>query len=652
MAAAKKTTKQQEQTIVDSSAGDHIPFAAETGRVLQLMIHSLYTNKDIFLRELISNASDACDKLRYLSLTEEGLAGDEALRITLRTDEKTNTLEINDNGIGMNRDDLVANLGTIARSGTFEFMSQLSGDSKKDASLIGQFGVGFYSAFMVADKVVVTSRRAGEDNAWRWESDGISGYSVEELPADAQQPRGTTILLYLKDDAKIYTDQFRIRHIVETYSDHISFPILLEMEDGERETVNTASALWTRAASEISDEQYREFYHHVAHSPEEPWMTLHNKAEGGVSYTNLLYIPAMKPFDLFHPERRRRVKLYVKRVFITDENVDIVPHNLRFLRGVIDSEDLPLNISRETLQDNPVMKKIRDAITAKVLNELKKRAKNDEEGYTKFWGDFGAVLKEGLCDSMGEKERMRLLDCCRFYSTHDVNALVSLEDYVARMKDEQKEIYYLSGDNLDVLKSNPQLEGFKSRGIEVLLLVDHVDDFWVNVVRSYKDFTLTSVTRASVDLDTIAKAPESDKKDEAEAAQTPEDADDVENLVSLLKASLKDQGIKDVRTTAKLTETPVCLAVGEGDMDLRMERFLMEHRQLPKRAEKILEINPKHSLILLLAKKARKDGASESVLDAAKLLLDQARIIEGETLDDAAGFARRLAQFMQKGMAA
>jgi len=360
----------------------------------------------------------------------------------------------------------------------------------------------------------------------------------------------------------------------------------------------------------------------------------------------------MKPFDLFHPERRRRVKLYVKRVFITDENVDIIPHNLRFLRGIIDSEDLPLNISRETLQDNPVMKKIREAITAKVLNELKKKAKNDVEGYTKFWGDFGAVLKEGLCDTMSDKERQRLLDCCRFYSTHDANALVSLEDYVDRMKSEQKEIYYLSGDNLDVLKSNPQLEGFRSRGIEVLLLVDHVDDFWVNVVRNYKDFPLMSVTRANVDLDTLAKPLDDSNGVDESADVKAEHADDVANLVSLLKATLRDFGIKDVRTTAKLHDTPACLAVGEGDMDMRMERFLMEHRQLPKRAEKILEINPKHSLILLIAQKARKDGASEAVVDAAKLLLDQARIIEGEAIDDAAGFARRLAQFMQKGMAA
>lgn len=649
-AKAKKKTVENEAVTAQSEA---IPFAAETGRVLQLMIHSLYTNKDIFLRELISNASDACDKLRYLSLTEEGLLGDEPLQISLKFDKATNTLEISDNGIGMNRDDLMANLGTIARSGTLEFIKQLSGDNKKDASLIGQFGVGFYSAFMVADKVVVTSKRAGEAHAWRWESDGMTGYHVEAIEDGASHPRGTSITLYLKDDAKGYADQFKLRYIVETYSDHISFPILLQVEgDEEPEIINTASALWTRPASEISQEQYQEFYHHVAHTPDVPFMTLHNKAEGATSYTNLLFIPAMKPFDLFHPERRRRVKLYVKRVFITDENVDIIPHNLRFLRGVIDSEDLPLNISRETLQDNPMMKKIRDAITAKVLGELKKKAKKDEEGYKEFWANFGAVLKEGLCEHITDKERIRLLECCRFYSTHDANALVSLEDYVARMKPEQKEIYFLSGDNLDVLKSNPQLEGFRSRGIEVLLLVDHVDDFWVNTVRNYNSFDLISVTRSKTDLDTIAKADKADKSDAPVKENSAEEADDVANLVSLLKASLREQGIKDVRTTAKLTETPACLAVGEGDMDMRMERFLMEHRQLPKRAEKILEINPTHSLILLIAKKARTEGASEGVLDAAKLLLDQARIIEGETIDDAAGFARRLASFMQRGMAA
>ncbi len=644
-------SKTKKKETVDTIA-ETMPFAAETGRVLQLMIHSLYTNKDIFLRELISNASDACDKLRYLSLTEETLMeGDSELKITIRGDEKTNTIEITDNGIGMNRDDLVQNLGTIARSGTFDFISQLSGDSKKDASLIGQFGVGFYSAFMVADKVVVTSKRAGEDHAWRWESDGMMGYSV--MAHESTHARGTTITLYLKDDCKQYCDTYRIRHIIETYSDHISFPIYQIVEDGEPEVVNTASALWTRSQSEITTEQYQEFYHHVAHSPEEPYMVLHNKAEGTVSYTNLLFIPAMKPFDLFHPERRRRVKLYVKRVFITDENVDLVPHYLRFLRGVIDSEDMPLNISRETLQDNPVLKKIRDAITAKVLGDLKKKAKADVEGYAKFWENFGAVLKEGLCEAMPEKERNRLMECCRFYSTHNSD-LTNIEDYISRMKEGQQDIYYLTGDNLDTLRSNPQLEGFKSRGVEVLLFTDHVDDFWVNVVRDYLGKNFKSVTRSDIDLEAFAPLKE-DKKAKKDSKQdevvSEKDRDDVENLASLLKNSL-GEGIKDVRTTGKLTETPACLAVAEGDMDLRMERFLMEHRQLPKRAAKILELNPKHPLVLLIAAKARKEGASEAVMDAAKMLLDQARIIEGEVIEDAAGFARRLARFMQQGLAA
>ena len=625
---------------------ESISFSAEISKVLQLMIHSLYTNKDIFLRELISNASDACDKLRYEAQKNAKLMGDDGeLAITIRSDENSNTVEISDNGIGMNRDDLIANLGTIAKSGTMEFFESLSGNSKSDAHLIGQFGVGFYSAFMVADKVEVHSRKAGEDGGWIWTSEGGDAFTVEA--SSEELSRGTTIILYLNDDAKEYADRFRLNHIITTYSDHISVPIFQINEEGEKDQVNKGSALWARPKSDISEEQYQEFYHHVSHSPDEPWLTMHSKAEGMIEYTSLLYVPTNKPFDLFHPERRRRVKLYVKRVFITEENIDLVPQYLRFLRGVIDSEDLPLNISRETLQDNPILRKIRESITSKVLTELEKKAEKDPEGFAAFWESFGAVLKEGLCEALPQKERDKLLKVCRFYSTR-TNGMVSLDEYLEHMKDGQNEIYFHAGDSLEAVKQSPQIEGFVSRGIEVLLFTDHVDDFWVNVVGTYQEKPFKSVTKADADLDSLAQ--KEDVKEDADKDAKATDEEAINNLMTLFGAIYGDE-IKEVRTTTKLTDTPACLAADAGAMDFRMERFLMEHKQLPKRAAKILEINAKHPLVALMAEQAKASGQSDALTDAAQLLLDQAKIIEGEPIEDAAGFARRLSGFMQRGFA-
>ncbi len=635
--------KKKQSSSGNGKKQEKMAFAAEISRVLHLMIHSLYTNKDIFLRELISNASDACDRLRYLAVTEPALLGEDTeLSITLASDQGKGRLEITDNGIGMNREELISNLGTIARSGTLEFVNHLSGEAKKDAAMIGQFGVGFYSSFMVADKVEVFSRKVGEEQGWVWESAGEGEFTVRE--SRDKLPRGTRIVLHLRKDALEYADHFRLRHIVETYSDHIGFPIRQQGEDGEVETINAASALWTRPKSEITAEQYREFYHHVAHSPDEPWMTLHNKAEGVIEYTGLLFIPSMKPFDLFHPERRRRVKLFVRRVFITEENVDLVPPYLRFLRGVIDSQDLPLNISRETLQDNPVLRKIRENITSKVLSELKKRAESDAAGYTKFWEHFGAVLKEGLCEATSPKDK--ILPVCRFHSTHGPE-MTSLADYLARMKEDQQEIYYVTGDDLAVLRKSPQLEGFISRGLEVLLLTDHVDDFWVSVVQGFEGKPFMSVTRAEL----AADAAPQEKKGESEERDGQDKPDGIPYLLGELKKLFAPEGIREVRTTGKLTETPACLAVDEGSMDFRMERFLMEHRQLSHRAEKILEINPAHKLVVTLADRVGKEGMTPELEDAARLLLDQARIIEGEPVDDAAAFARRLSRFMEMGLA-
>lgn len=610
---------------------ESIPFSAEISKVLKLMIHSLYTNKDIFLRELISNASDACDKLRYRALQDEALyEGDSELKVVLSFDKKAKTLTIADNGIGMSREDLIAQLGTIAKSGTEEFVAAMSGDAKKDVSLIGQFGVGFYSAYMVAERVEVHTRKAGEAESWRWESAGDGEFMV--APGE-DRPRGTAITLHLsKDAAKEYTDKFRLQHIAQSYSDHIAIPIELIDEEGQVERINEASALWTRPKSEITDEQYQAFYRHVAHTPDEPFLTLHNKAEGVMEYTSLLFVPSMKPFDLFHPDRRRRVKLYVKRVFITDENVEIVPAWLRFLRGVVDSQDLPLNISRETLQDNPMLAKIRTSLTNKLLSELKKKAAKAPEEYARFWENFGSVLKEGLCESQAPKDK--ILEICRFQSTYG-EELVSLEAYIERMKEGQEAIYVIHGDDAQGLRRSAQLEGFKKHGLEVLLLTDHVDDFWLNVNPEYQGKKFKSVTKAGEDLKAF-----SGQSEEQSSADKKDDEGDMSGLCARMQAALEGQ-VREVRTTAKLDESPVCLAVGEGDMDLRMERFLLENKQIKVGSPKILEINPDHPIIRALTP---KDDAALS--EASHLLLDMAKIQEGEPVADPAGFARRIADLM------
>jgi len=619
---------------------EKLKFSAEISKVLHLMIHSLYTNKDIFLRELISNASDACDKLRYEALTHPDLAGsDSEYGITITVDKTNRTVTIADNGIGMGRDELVNNLGTIAKSGTQEFVSKITGDAKKDLPLIGQFGVGFYSSFMIADKVTVLSTRAGSDETWRWESEGSGEFTVDEAE---KAGRGTRITLHLKAGEDQYLDTFRLRHIVQTYSDHISFPIAIVGEDGKSETVNTASALWMRPRTDITPEQYKEFYHHVSHSPDEPWLTLHNKAEGKVEYTNLLFIPSAKPFDLFHPDRKRRVKLYVKRVFITEENVDIVPHYLRFLRGVIDSEDLPLNISRETLQDNPLLAKIKESVVKRVLSELKKKGESDEASYKSFWKNFGPVLKEGLCEATTPREQ--ILDVCRFQTTATTDDNVAtLDAYIARMKPGQDQIYYLTGERAEVLRESPQIEGFAKRGIEVLLLTDHVDDFWVNVVFDYKGKKFKSVTRADIDLDKLSE----EEKPEAKK----EDSGDIKALCGRIKTILGDK-VKDVRTTGKLTNSAVCLAVEEGAMDFRLERFLIEQKQITASASKILEINPEHSIIKSLVSKLTNSDSSGEIEDVILMLFDQARILEGEEITDPAAFTRRLQSFVERSLAA
>ncbi|GAA4253617.1 molecular chaperone HtpG [Azospirillum formosense] len=626
---------------------ERLSFQAEVSRLLDIVAHSLYSEKEVFLRELVSNASDACDRLRYAALTQPELSADDPnLKVRLIVDKEARILTVADNGIGMNREDLVENLGTIARSGTAAFMRNLKdsakdGDAKKDVNLIGQFGVGFYSAFMVADRVEVLTRKAGETQGWRWLSDGKGEFTISDV---ADLPRGTQIKLHLREGDDEYLEEHRLSGIVRKYSDHIAIPILFgEGEDAK--SLNSASALWMRSKNEITAEQYTEFYHHVGHAFDDPWLTLHWRAEGAIEYTNLLFVPSSKPFDLFDPKRAHRVKLYVKRVFITDSAEGLLPPYLRFLRGVVDSEDLPLNISREMLQHNPMLAKIRAGITRRVLSELGKKARDTEkaEEYAAFWENFGAVLKEGLYDDY--EHRDDLLKLMRFRSTAG-DGLVSLEEYLGRMKEGQEAIFTISGDDIETLKRSPQLEGFKAKGVEVLLLTDPVDEFWVPSVGSFQDKPFKSVTRGGADLGKIQGGEEKPAEEKASEGE-------LTDLLVLLKLTLQDV-VKDVRPSERLTDSAVCLVADENDMDMHLERLLKQHKQLgmdAPAAKRILEVNPAHPLIKRLAERAKASGAATSLDDAAWLLLDQARIVEGEALPDPAAFARRLASAMEKGLA-
>ena len=613
-------------------------FQAEVGKLLDIVVHSLYSNKEIFLRELISNASDSCDRLRYAALTQPELVADGSeFRIRLIPDSAAGTLTIADNGFGLDHDDLINNLGTIAKSGTAEFLSRLTGDARKDVSLIGQFGVGFYSAFMVADRVTVTTRKAGDDKAWRWESDGKGEFTV--TPVEAAD-RGAAITLHLREDAKEFLEPIRLKSVVKRYSDHIAIPVLLK--EGETEdSITSASALWTRSKSEITPEQYQEFYHHVAHAFDEPWAVLHNKAEGAIEYTNLLFVPKSKPFDLFNPDRKQHVKLYVRRVFITDDCEELLPPYLRFVRGIVDSQDLPLNVSREMLQHNPVLAKIRSGLVKRVLGELKKRAEAEDGDYATFWDSFGAVLKEGLYEDFERRED--ILELCRFRSTTQ-DGWVSLADYLGRMKDGQDAIYTITGDDIAALRKSPQLEGFAAKGVEVLLLTDPIDEFWVSAVSDYKDKPFRSVAAAGADLAKV-QAAEGDEQPKAEEAP----ADEVSALIAAVKLALGDK-VKDVRASERLTESAVCLVADEGEMSLHLEKLLRAHRQVEAERPRILEINPRHGLIKGLAHRVKENGTDDSVEDFAALLFDQARILEGEPPADPAAFARRLTAVMEKSV--
>jgi len=606
-------------------------FQAETKQVLRLVIHSMYSHKEIFLRELISNASDACEKLRFEALSNQGLLGADALSVTLLPDPAAGTLTVQDNGIGMSEAEVIDNLGTIARSGTKRFLEGLSGDSAKDAQLIGQFGVGFYSAFIVADRVTVLSKRTDSPGV-RWESDGEGAYEIR--PSDKAQ-RGTEVILHLRDEDKEFLEPARLRQLVRKYSDHLSVPIVLKTD--KEETINQAKAFWTRPKSELKDEDYQAFYKHLTHDPEEARAWAHNKVEGNLEYTSLLYLPKRAPFDLFEREMRGGVQLYVKRVFIMDKAAELLPPWLRFMRGLVDTADLPLNVSRELLQNNRTVEKIKSALVKRTLDLLEDLAQNKPEEYAQFWKTFGVVLKEGIIDDAGQKERVAKL--LRFHSTAvEGNAAeTTLEGYVARMQADQKDIYYLAADTLTAARNSPHLEGFRSKGLEVLLLTDRIDEWVANHLHEFAGKPLTSVASAAADPQSAIETPE---KAQAESAFK----DSLERLAKTLSGK-----IASARISGRLTDSPAVLVAGEFGMSLRMGRILKQAGQTnPFATLPVLEVNPKHPLIERL-NQTHDDAA---FADLANLLYEQAMLAEGGELEDPASFVRRVNKLIVEGLAA
>lgn len=620
----------------EAPAGETLAFEAEVTKLLSLMVHSVYSNPDVFLRELISNAADACEKLRMQALEKPELLGDDPdFRITLSADSNAGTLTVEDNGIGMDRGELVANLGTIAHSGTRAFLENAAAQAKGSA-LIGQFGVGFYSAFMVASSVEVVSRQAGSEEAWQWRSDGEGTFQIESIPLDKAPLRGTRVTLTLNEDSRTYSEQATIERVVAAYSAHVPVPIELKLADGAGEKMLAdGSALWRKQKSSVEESEYNEFYGHVSGQYDEPAVTIHYKAEGRHEYSVLLFVPSVKPFDLFDPERRGRVKLYVKRVYITDD-AQILPGWLRFVRGVIDSEDLPLNISREMLQNNPILQSIGKGVTNRILGDLDKLAEKDSERFNKVWDAFGAVIKEGLYEDA--ERRDGIYKIARFKTTKSNGAWRSLTDYVADLRPNQTAIFYALGNDEKAILASPQLEGFARRGIEVLLLSDPVDAFWVKTALGFDGKPFQSVTQGAADLE---KIPLPEGAEEQESA--PEAA--VGTLAALFKQALGER-VSDVRPSTRLTTSAVCLVAGDAGPDLQLEKILASQEQMMNRAAPVLEINPGNGLIKELAEKAAAGGAVEKLEDAAVLLYGEARILDGEAPEDAADHASRVERLL------
>jgi molecular chaperone HtpG len=627
-------------TATTTASRETLGFQTEVKQLLQLMIHSLYSNREIFLRELISNASDACDKLRFEALHNDALYENASdLNIRVSFDKEARTLTLSDSGIGMNRDEVIANLGTIAKSGTRDFFSKLSGDQQKDANLIGQFGVGFYSAFIVADKVSVLTRRAGEkaDQGVRWESDGGGEFSIEMVE---KATRGTEITLHLREGQDDLLAGYKLREIIRKYSNHIVQPILMQKEEwkdgkyetlAEDETVNQASALWARSKNDITEEQYREFYKHVGHDFDDPLAWSHARVEGRQEYTQLLYIPSHAPFDLYDRQARHGIKLYVRRVFIMDDAEQLMPQYMRFVRGVVDSADLPLNVSREILQESKDIEAIRKGCTGKVLGLLSDLAENDKEKYAQFWGEFGQVLKEGVGEDFANKDKIAAL--LRFATTKADKAeqTVSLKDYIARMKDGQEKIYFVTADSFNAAKNSPHLEVFRKKGIEVLLLSDRVDEWVVSNLHEFEGKQLVSVAKGGLDLGSL--------EDAAEKQEQEKQADEFKGLTDKIKTSLADK-VKEVRVTHRLTDSPACLVADEHDISGNLARLMKAAGQKAPTSQPILEINPSHPVV------QRLKGEEKRFDDWAAVLFDQALLAEGGQLDDPAGFVTRVNQLM------
>ncbi|TMO05319.1 molecular chaperone HtpG [Pseudoalteromonas sp. S558] len=622
-------------------------FQTEVKQLLNLMIHSLYSNKEIFLRELVSNSSDAADKLRFLALSQGDLyQGDADLRVRISANKEANTITISDNGIGMTRDEVISSLGTIAKSGTAEFFKNLTGDQSKDSQLIGQFGVGFYSAFIVADLVTVRTRKAGETTAYEWESQGEGEYTLQEIEKEG---RGTDIILHLRDEEKEFADDYRLRGIVTKYSDHISTPVQMfkaevpesEGEDGEKipsvpgewESINRATALWTRDKSELSDEEYKEFYKHVSHDWEDPLSWAHNKVEGKTEYTSLLYIPKKAPFDLWNRERQSGLKLYVQRVFVMDDAEQFMPSYLRFVKGLLDSNDLPLNVSREILQDNKVTQAIRKGCTSRIIKMLERMAKNKADDYQVFWNEFGQVMKEGPAEDAANKEAVCKL--LRFSSTHTDSETqdVSLEQYVERMNEGQDKIYYVVADTFTSAKNSPHLEIFRKKGIEVLLLSDRVDEWMMSHLTEFSDKQLQSITRGDLDLG---------KLDDEETKKAQEESEkEMAGLVERIKTALGDD-VKEVRFTHRLTDSPACVVSDDNDMSSQMQKLMESVGQAAPEAKPVFELNPDHQLVKHLNDEQDEDKFAQW----SHVLLDQALLAERGTLKDPTGFVTRLNKLM------